>query len=592
MSTQVEEIKQKLDIVNVISHYVPIKKRGRHFVAPCPFHHEKTPSFVVSPEMQIFKCFGCGKAGDVYNFIQEFERVDFAESLEILAKEAGITLERSFQNNPQISQRKRLLDLHAQTQRFYHYLLTSHPLGKPALDYVLGRGITMATIKLFGIGFSPQNSSLLFNHLSKKGFKESELVSSGIFGKSQYGSRFYDRFSSRLTFPLSDARGQVLGFSGRSLPGAKADLAKYINSPETDLYHKSHLVFGLHLAREAIRQQGQVIVTEGEFDMIAPYQAGITNIVALKGTAFTVDQLTLLHRYADTLVLALDSDFAGSNAARKSIELADSMDFDIQVLDLGGKYKDPDEAVRADPAFFQQRLVSTLPIWDFLINSAVKIHGIDTPKGKRLVLANTLPSLVAINNSVIRSDYFRKLASIIGSDYDSVIAESQKFSSVTHPAPIVPAPVITSPSPTYKLEEYLLGLIFAAKQPRVVAQKITDDLSNFVTPVFQKLIHHFLATTDFDISTFTPHLPPELQPTFQQIYLLGTSRELESSTRRQEISRTLNQLRIINLKAKLSSLSSQISAQESASPDTDTSSLEAEYSQVLSQLSRLQTPKN
>lgn len=590
MSTQVEEIKQKLDIVNVISHYLPLKKRGRHFVAPCPFHHEKTPSFTVSPEMQIYKCFGCGKGGDIYNFVQEFERIDFPEALEILAKEAGITLKRDFQNTPQAGRRRRLLELHAHTQRFYSYLLLSHPLGKSALDYLLGRGITLATTKLFGIGFSPQNSSLLANHLLKKGFTESELIASGIFGKSQYGSRLYDRFSSRLTFPLSDPRGQVVGFSGRILPGpSKAEAAKYINSPETDLYHKSHLVFGLHLARESIRQQNQVIITEGEFDMIAPFQSGITHIVALKGTAFTADQLTLLHRYTNNLILALDSDFAGSNAARKSIELADSMGFDIQVLDLGEKYKDPDEAIRADPQFFRHQLDHTLPIWDFFINSAVKTYGVSTPSGKRQVLSHTLPLLIKITNSVIRSDYLRQLANVLGSDYSSVLEESQKYqapsSATVQTTPIPP------PSQNEKLEEYLLSLIFSAKKPLLIAQKHSTDLQSLTTPVYQTLISRFLPLANFDPATFATDLPPELQSVFQHLYLLGSATELESKLRRQEISATLRQLQVLALKSKINSLSAQIATQESANSEADISLLEIEYNQVLTRLSRLQHSK-
>ncbi|OGL53804.1 DNA primase, partial [Candidatus Shapirobacteria bacterium RBG_13_44_7] len=269
MENQVEEIKKKLDIVSVISKYLPLKKRGRHFLACCPFHSEKTPSFTVSPELQIFKCFGCGKAGDIYTFVQEFERVTFRDALEILAKDAGITLEKSEQLTAAEYRQKRLLALNEEVARFYHYILTSHPLGKKALDYVLGRGITLPTIKLFHLGYSPQNPQLLVNYLTKKKFTQSELILSGTFGKSTYRPGLYDRFIDRLTFPLSDQRGRVLGFSGRILPGSKPDLAKYVNSPETDLYHKGQVVFGLHLAKDSIRHQKSVIVTEGEFDLIS-----------------------------------------------------------------------------------------------------------------------------------------------------------------------------------------------------------------------------------------------------------------------------------------------------------------------------------
>ncbi|MFA6361458.1 MAG: DNA primase, partial [Candidatus Shapirobacteria bacterium] len=336
MDNQVDEIKQKLNIVDVINRYVPLKKRGRNYIACCPFHGEKTPSFTVSEELQIYKCFGCGASGDIFTFLQEFEKIDFREALVELAPLAGIVLQKSEFVSQEESKKKILISINTHVSQFYNYILTTHPLGNIALKYVLKRGITLETIKKFKIGFSPENPQILINFLAKKGFKISDLIATGTFGQSQYNSSLYDRFQGRLVFPLSDYRGQVLGFSGRILPSTtNPNMAKYINSPETEIYHKSQNLFGLHLAKDIIRTENSVIVTEGEFDMISPFQQGIENIVAIKGTAFTEDQLRLLRRFTDTIILALDSDFAGNNAARKSIELADSMEFDIKVLVLG-----------------------------------------------------------------------------------------------------------------------------------------------------------------------------------------------------------------------------------------------------------------
>ena len=399
MDNQVDEIKQKLNIVDVINRFLPLKKRGRNHIACCPFHGEKTPSFTVSEELQIFKCFGCGKSGDVFTFLQEYERITFPEALTELAAMAGITLKKSEFVDKQESRKKVLMDLNAQVGKFYQYMLLTHPLGKNALDYVLKRGITLDTIKQFGLGFSPENSQIAVNFLTKKGYKISDLIASGTFGQSQYNSRIYDRFQGRLTFPLSDYRGRILGFSGRLLPTTKnQDSGKYINSPETEIYHKSFNLFGLHLTKDFIRQLNAVIATEGEFDMISPFQAGIKNIVAIKGTAFTEEQLQLLRRYTDTLILGLDSDFAGSNASRRSIELADSMEFDIKVLILGDKYKDPDEAVRSDIEFFKTQLNQAVSIWDFIIQSQIKINNPDTIKGKKEILNIVLPFLTKIKN--------------------------------------------------------------------------------------------------------------------------------------------------------------------------------------------------
>ncbi|PIU72997.1 DNA primase, partial [Candidatus Shapirobacteria bacterium CG06_land_8_20_14_3_00_40_12] len=350
MENQVEEIKKKLDIVEVINRLLPLRKRGRHYVANCPFHQEKTPSFIVSPELQIYKCFGCGKAGDVFSFIQEFNRIDFREALEEMAKVAGVKLLNTFEDSREEKNKKTLLKINEEVARFYHYMLTTHQLGKEAREYLEKREIDEKMIKTFQVGFCPNDSRLITAYLKKKNFTEEDLVKTGTFGWSQYGGKkLYDRFSGRLTFPLVDFRERILGFSGRVLPGAKAEQAKYINSPETELYHKSQMVYGLNLAKEAIRKELSVIVVEGEFDMISPFGTGIKNIVAIKGTAFTEEQLQLLRRYTDTLILALDSDFAGNNAAIKSIEMAEKLEFEIRVVNLVGKYKDPDEAIRDDP---------------------------------------------------------------------------------------------------------------------------------------------------------------------------------------------------------------------------------------------------
>lgn len=601
MDNQVEEIKHKLDIVNVISSYLPLKKRGRHFLTRCPFHQEKTPSFIVSPELQIFKCFGCGKAGDIFTFVEDYERIDFREALEQLAKQAGVTLVRSSTFSQEESRRKTLISLNHEVARFYHYILTSHPLGKTALNYVLTRGLTLDSIKTFQIGFSPGNSRLLVNYLLKKKYSLSDLIASGTFGQSQYGGReLYDRFQGRLTFALSDYRGQVLGFSGRVLPHAKPELAKYINSPETEIYHKSQMLYGLHLAKESIRKTNSVIIVEGEFDMISPYQIGVTNIVALKGTAFTPDQLQLLKRYTDTLVLALDSDFAGNNAARKSIELAESLEFDLQVLDLEDKYKDPDEAVKNDPDFFREKLSHPIPIYDFLIHSAVKNYGIDTIHGKKQILAMVMPFLIKINNSVIRSDYFHLLASQLGSDPESIHQEAVKYKiSASGPAvstgtsgiPIVNIGTTKPENSTDKIEESLFILILGAKKPALLAKKFRHHLDLISTPRLQNILKLLLTISRFDPQKFHQQLPPELQSVFSNLFLTATKESLESRRRLHEIRKTLNLLDLHQLKSRLKELSLKIKQQEVLTGDNQLKELESEYNQVLARLSRLQSSK-
>ena len=586
MENQVDEIKQKIDIVNVISAYLPLKKRGRHYVANCPFHGEKTPSFLVSPELQIFKCFGCGKAGDAFTFLEEYEHITFREALEQLAKIAGVVLQRNEELTREEAAKKILIEINNQVAKFYSYILLSHPLGKPALEYVLDRGVNIDSIKLFQIGFAPTDSRLVANFLQKKGYTIPQLISTGTFGKSQYKSgQLYDRFQGRLTFALADYRDRILGFSGRILPfAANQNMAKYINSPETDIYHKSHMLYGLNLAKEAIRKLSSVIVVEGEFDMISPYQIGVQNIVALKGTAFTQDQLTLLKRYTDTLILGLDSDFAGNNAAKKSIELADNLGFNIRVIDLDSKYKDPDEAVKADPDFFKSRLSKAKPIWDFIIDSAIKNFGINDSHAKSQIMASVLPFLARISDAVTKSDYLGKLANRIGSKEEAVVSESAKYTSSAKYAPVISAsvPTVSQNSPKKeKLEEHFLTLIIACRDPAKVAKKHADDLSLFDTPRFKTIAATLLNTQKFEPKSFREELPSEIKDTFQNLYIAAESMNYDSVKRTSEIKKTKSLLNILCLKDKLNNLSTVIANSENSDDSSELKEVESVLEKML-----------
>lgn len=600
MENQVEEIKKKLNIVNVISRYIPVKKRGRHFLACCPFHQEKTPSFTISEEIQIFKCFGCGKSGDIFTFLEEYEHIDFREALEQLAKEAGIVLVKSDHASQEENHRKTLIEINNQIANFYHYILTSHNLGNTALQYVLKRGITLDTIKKFKIGFAPKNSQLIVNFLAKKGYKNQDLIATGCFAQNKYGrSGLYDRFQDRLIFPLADYRDRILGFSGRVLPvSANSNSAKYINSPETEIYHKSEMLFGLNLAKEGIKKNDSVIITEGEFDMISPFQRGIENIVAIKGTAFTLEQLQLLKRYTDNLILGLDSDFAGNSAAKKSIELADSLGFDIRVLDLGEKYKDPDEAVSSDFEFFKKQLKNTIPVWDFIIKTAVKNYGTETDKDIKNIISTVLPFLVKIGNSAIKSEYFRKLAFQIGVTEESIYQEAEKYKTNFSQNNFVPKKIeviekITN-SKLDQLEEYLLVLIFGSKKPVLLSKKLKKYLINFSNLQFKPIISKLLSLNKkFNPSIFQKKLPAETRPCFENIYLKSTSLEIESRRRLLEIKKAINQIGILFTKEKIKNLSLKIiQLEDNDDKKEELNILEKEYNHLLQELSNLQVKKD
>lgn len=584
MISQVEEIKSKLDIIELISKYVPsLKKRGRHWTGLCPFHNEKTPSFIVSPELQIFKCFGCGKGGDIFTFLEEFEKLDFKEVLQELAKKAGVVLHASASYNQEETTKNTLISINTKLAKFYNHLLTSHPVGTQALSYLMDRGISLATIKEFQLGFSPKDSTSSALYLIKQGFAKGDLIASGTFNASSYSSTPYDRFSSRLIFPLADSQGRILGFSGRILPGTDPQThAKYINSPETPLYHKSHTVFGLHLAKETIRAKKFVIVTEGEFDMISPYQAGYKNIIAIKGTAFTKEQLQLLKRYTDTLILALDTDFAGSQASLRSITLAGELDFDIKVLRLGDVFKDPDEAIKSDPGFFQDQLQKAQPVWDFVIETQARLHDTFSPLGRKKFLDSTLPFIVSIKNEVIKRDYLQKIAFELSTDLSSVQEEAKK---VIHPntTPTQTARPISSQSA--EKERELILLILSTKSPSSVHKKVAKSIPILKDPILDKLWQAMASYQD--ASSFQTDLAPELHPVFQELYLKSQSLELESEKKAQEIHSLALLIQVQNLKQDLSQLSKEIARSESH--DEDTSSLEDQYNKLTKRLAKLQS---
>jgi DNA primase len=592
VENQVEEIKKKLDIVEVINKFVPLKKRGRHYVACCPFHQEKTPSFIVSSELQIYKCFGCGKAGDVFNFMEEYNRIDFKDALEELAKIAGIKLVYSGKLTQEDGKKRKLYEINKEAARFYHYILTTHPFGESAREYIKKRELKEETVKSFQIGFAPRDGALIVNYLLKKGFTKEELIETGSFGMSQYQrGQMYDRFQDRLIFPQVDFRDRIVGFSGRILPGTtNPNLAKYINSPETDIYHKSQMLFGLNLAKESIKKNNWVLMVEGELDMISPYQAGIENVVAIKGTALTEEQLQLIRRYTDTLILGLDSDFAGNKASIRSIELADKMDFEIKVLDLENKFKDPDEAIKNDLEFFKKKLAEAEPIWDFILNSAIKNYGTDSIRGKKMVLMTVLPFLAKISNLVIRADYVTKVSQQINSDEESVAMELKKYLGEAKPAVAKSYGEAKEEDITGKrerLEERLLTLILRLKKPKIEIKKI-----NWRTIKFKKIGDLIKKYKKFEAEKIVGKLEAELRETFNNLYLKAFEEENGSEERKKERGKIIRQIEEIELKDRLKSLSGIIANLEASGDEQEIIKIEAEYAQILTKLAILQRARS
>ncbi|MEK7458270.1 MAG: DNA primase, partial [Patescibacteria group bacterium] len=317
---QVQEVKDAIDIVQMIGERVHLTKAGKSFKGLCPFHSEKSPSFFVTSDIQRYKCFGCAKSGDIFTFLEEYEGMTFAESLQELAGRAGITLERHVFTKDDV-ERQRLYEILSLAREYYHYILTEHKSGKPARDYLQSRGVAHETITTFKLGYALDSWDALQRYLiNKKKYTRKELLDAGLLVQGN-SNRPYDRFRGRVMFPLTDTLGKVVGFSGRVLD-PKAKEAKYINSPETQLYHKSELLFGYSILKPIIKKEEEVFVVEGELDALSSYQAGVKNVVAIKGSALSDQQMRLLSRTAKRVVLALDADNAGVEATIRAIEVA------------------------------------------------------------------------------------------------------------------------------------------------------------------------------------------------------------------------------------------------------------------------------
>jgi DNA primase len=478
--SQIQDVKQATDIVQIISERLNLQRSGTNWRGLCPFHSEKSPSFFVSEQLQRYRCFGCGKSGDVFTFLQEYEGTTFAETLQMLADRAGITLvKQAFSDEDE--QRKRLLEILSLSREYYHYLLTEHDVGKVAREYLKSRGTTAESIKVFQLGYSLPGWDGLLKYLNvKKKYSLADIQAAGLIIAGKSG-RSYDRFRDRLMFPLTDHRGRVVGFSGRVLD-PKIKEAKYINTPETLLYHKSQLLFGYSQLYQEIRKENEVVVVEGEFDVISSAQAHVNHVVAVKGSALTEDHMRLLSRTVERVLLCFDTDGAGIEATRRAITVAKPFGIELRVLDFGdeGK-KDPDDLARQNPQKWRQVVKSSISVYEFLMRAALNENDPNTPEGKRKIVDQLAPVMSQISHAVEREYYVRKLAGALNVKESALQADIQKFglfgdkkrSAKAAPAAQESAPN-TPVSRRIRLEQYVLFLLFQAN---------TDQMDGYMKQV-------------------------------------------------------------------------------------------------------------
>lgn len=584
MNGQIDEVKSKIDIVDFIGSYISLKKAGRNFKANCPFHQEKSPSFVVSPDRQLWHCFGaCHEGGDIFKFLMKWDNLTFFEALKELAYKAGVSLESLSVQDEVWNKKERLLKINRTATEMFKYLLTENKAGKKAYDYVIQRQIHPNIIKKFEMGYAPDTWDLLLKYFKKKGYSEEELVDVGLVIKSAKGS-YYDRFRNRLMFPIKDHRGNIIGFSGRSI-SADVREAKYINTPETPLYRKRETLYGLDLAKDAIKKSNNVYIVEGEFDMISPYQHGYENFVAIKGSALTREQLTLLKRYTTRLTLMLDADEAGIDAAKRGVDVAEDFEFDIHVINIS-EGKDPDEMIRKHPLEFKNLLQSSVPFYDFVIQKSNDKYNLKEAFGKKEFADEVLVYIGKIKNPIIKSHYVKKVADMLQVTESSVDAEIRKLGKLKKTTFVRRTATTSTDEPReISLQKYILSYLFQQNSSNSEWKEIFNVLTadDFSLPSYQKILAAFLQVPieQYMPNSFVESLPKELQPVFNEVYMYTS---IEDTINTKQVQKIACEIKKAALKKKIAEV---MVANETADRDQLLSKYNKELTQVEKTLSAL-----
>lgn len=591
---QVGKVRETIDLVSLISEFIELKQMGRNFKSPCPFHSEKTPSFVVSPERQIWHCFGCQKGGDCFTFLMEYEHIDFPESLRILAKRAGIELVAPQHAKETYSKKEKLYILNKIALEFYHYILTTHPVGKTALSYVLNdRKINRKVVDTFMLGFAPKSGTALTSYLlQKKKYTKDDLLDAGL--ATIRSGRVVDFFANRLMFPLTDHRENVLGFSGRILD-ADAFGPKYVNTRETILYHKGSTFFGLHITKEHIQKEKKVLLMEGEFDVLSSFQEGVSNVVAVKGTALTESQVLLMKRFTSHVLLCFDTDAAGQEALKRSVSVLEAHGFTIHVVDLLGK--DPDETIHSDSAQYKTAIKHAIPVYDFLLEKTMQQFDPKTADGKKTISSLLLSYIVHIDNDIVKEHYLRKLAGVLDTSFESMSKQAEKQQQkqktpLTAPAEVVP---LQKRDRQEGLEAYVLALLVQRKTDVGDFKKVVDELKDvsFIIGAHQKIIamlkDYFEQYTTFDSSVFVRLLPTELLESFDTCFLRPISEFPTQKEWQKEILQAAADLRQVSLKNHIKIITEQIKQEEKNGGIETVETLQKELTRLLALYSKKAT---
>ncbi len=581
MKDTIEEIKKRIDIVEYIGAVTQLKRAGRNFKGNCPFHNEKTPSFVVSPDRQIWRCFGaCQQGGDVIAFLMKLENITFFEALKELAHQAGVTIQNLDFEDKAWNEKEKIITINDAAARMYHYLLLEHPSGAHAREYLEKRGLNKGLIETFQLGYAPQSWDSLSTYLIKKKFNEQDSINSGLVLKGKTGKP-YDRFRGRLMFPIISTRNTILGFSGRLLHDNEKQ-AKYVNTPETILYHKRETLFGINLAKDEIIKEKSAIIVEGEFDMISCYKNGIKNVVAVKGSAVTREQLALLKRFTQHLILALDADYSGAETTKRAIQDAEELEFRIDII-RAEHGKDPDEALKNDPISFKKIIKKPIPIYDFIIDTAIQKYNSSDPYEKTEALKEIIPFIEYILNPIVFSHYVKQISERLDIHENDIVKMVDDYRKKRQVSISIKKTVEAGENINRieLLEKHILSAILQNDDPMKVIQDVGLIISaeNFTTPSFQDLFAYLRKFEEkqadkkskYSIKKLAQNLSAPLQQVLDELFLFDISRD---TLKQSSFNRMLYELKRHTLKDQLKKLA------ENSSEDVRVSELSKEIAEV------------
>jgi len=595
--SQVEDIKAKLDIVEVIREYVNVKAVGANFQALCPFHNEKTPSFVISPEKQIWHCFGCGRGGDVLSFVMEKEGLGFMETLRLLAPKAGVVLK--YENPESYSERNRLLDILELAGKYYNHLLTT-PTGAAAREYLIKRGLDEKTIADWQLGYSPDSWDSLYKFLktrplSGSKYTDEEIFLAGLITKKEGGRGYYDRFRDRIMFPIWDANNNLIAFSARLNPAKEKTekMGKYINSPQTRVYDKSRVLFGLNKAKQAIRQADLAIVVEGQMDVISCYRHNFNNVVASSGTALTAEQISLIKRFTPNLALCFDMDDAGQMAADRGIREALTQEMNLKIIILPGK--DPDECLRNNPRDFQTAVDQAKPMLEYYFEKITMGLDLSQLDNKQLVSKKMLAMISLVHNRLEQDFWLRKLSEALEVK-EVLLRESldkKAVSTTNTTSPETKARVTTSREE--RLAELLLALL--TRFPDLINYVISNLEPDYIdgealSRFYKNLIIYYNKAASLDYENFRLYLEEQAdgdEKLLDKLILLAEKDfyDFDNSQAKNEIIKVLVHLKKYGCQKKIRKLEKLIAQAEKNQQGEELDVLMGELKSLTDQLKEI-----